>query len=411
MASPRKVVITGIGPVTPVGIGVDDFWAGMTGGRNGVRTITRFPIGDLPVSVAGEVDGFDPSAFLDTKEVRRMDRFSHFGVAAAKLAWADAGDPDVVAERGGVIFATGIGGIETLLTQYDVLRERGPGRVSPFMVPALMANAPGGHIAMHFGLTGPNFTTISACSSSNHAIAEAMRFIRDGTLDLCIAGGSESATLPITVAAFAQMTALTKNPDPETASRPFDARRDGFVISEGACALVMESAEHAKARGARIYCEVVGAGMSDDAFHITAPDPKGSGAALAMRWALQDAHAAPEDVTYINAHGTSTPLNDASEAAAIGAVLGEHARTVAISSTKSMTGHQMGAAGAVEGAVCALAITHGRIPPTIHHGEPDPEIDLDVTPNIARDLEVHLALSNSFGFGGHNTCVAFGRTT
>jgi 3-oxoacyl-[acyl-carrier-protein] synthase II len=389
---------------------VDDFWHGLTSGRNGIRTITRFPLGDLPVTLAGEVDGFEPRDHLDVKEARRTDRFTQFGIAAAALAWADAGDPDVVSERGGVIFATGIGGIETLLTQYDVLQSRGPGRVSPFMVPMLMANAPAGHVAMRFGLTGANLATISACSSSNHAIWEAMRLLRDGTLDLCIAGGSESATLPITVAAFSQMTALTKNPDPEFASRPFDAERDGFVLSEGACALIMETEEHAKSRGARIYCEVAGAGASDDAFHITAPDPKGSGATLAMRWALQDAGAEPSDVDYINAHGTSTPLNDASEAAAIANVLGEHATTVAVSSTKSMTGHQMGAAGAVEGAACALAITHGLIPPTIHHRTPDPDITMDVTPNQARELDVKLALSNSFGFGGHNTCVAFRAT-
>jgi 3-oxoacyl-[acyl-carrier-protein] synthase II len=403
----RRVVVTGIGPVTPVGIGVDDFWTGLVNGRNGVRTITRFPIDDLPVTVAGEVDGFEPSDFLDLKETRRTDRFTQFGVAAAKLAWADAGDPEVVAERGGVIFATGIGGIDTLLKQYDILREKGPGRVSPFMVPMLMANAPAGHIAMTFGLTGANFATISACSSSNHAIFEAMRLLREGTLDLCIAGGSESATSRITVAAFAQMTALTKNPDPEWASRPFDAKRDGFVLSEGACALIMETEEHARARGARIYCEVAGAGASDDAFHITAPDPKGSGAALAMRWALADAGEEPTAVDYINAHGTSTPLNDASEAVAIAAVLGDHARTVAVSSTKSMTGHQMGAAGAVEGAACALAIDRHVIPPTIHYATPDADIELDVTPNMARELDVSLALSNSFGFGGHNTCVAF----
>ena len=286
-----------------------------------MRTITRFPVDDLPVTVAGEVD-FDPLDHLDLKEARRTDRFTQFGVAAAKLAWADAGEPQIVAERGGVVFATGIGGIETLLNAYDVLKTKGPGKVSPFMVPMLMANAPAGHIAMTFGLTGANFATISACSSSNHAIFEAMRLLREGTLDLCIAGGSESATLPLTVAAFSQMTALTKNPDPDVASRPFDAQRDGFVLSEGACALIMETEEHAKARGARIYCEVAGAGASDDAFHITAPDPKGSGAVLAMRWALEDAGAQPNDVDYINAHGTSTPLNDASEAIAISAVFG-----------------------------------------------------------------------------------------
>jgi 3-oxoacyl-[acyl-carrier-protein] synthase II len=405
--SERKVVITGIGPVTSVGTGVDEFWTGMTGGRNGVRTITRFPIGDLPVSVAGEVDGFEATDFLDAKEARRTDRFTQFGIASAKLAWEDAANPEVVAERGGVIFATGIGGLETILNQHLVLLEKGPGRISPFMVPMLMANAPAGHIAMRFGLTGANFATISACSSSNHALFDALRLIRDGTLDLVIAGGSESATLPLTVAAFSQMTALTKNPDPETASRPFDAQRDGFVLSEGATTLIVESEEHARARGARIYCELAGAGASDDAFHITAPDPKGSGAALAMRWALQDAGAQPEDVTYINAHGTSTPLNDAAESAAIKGVLGDHAQHVAVSSTKSMTGHMLGAAGAVEGAVCALAIANGRIPPTIHYSTPDADCDLDVTPNRARDLQVDFALSNSFGFGGHNACVAF----
>jgi len=407
MSEQRRAVVTGIGPVTPVGIGVDAFWAGMVGGRNGIRTITRFPIDDLPVTLAGEVEGFEPSEFMDTKEARRTDRFTQFGLASAQLAWQDAGSPEVVAERGGVIFATGIGGIETLLTQHNVLLEKGPGRVSPFMVPMLMANAPAGHIAMRYGLTGANFATISACSSSNHALFEALRLIRSGTLDLVVAGGSESATLPLTVAAFSQMTALTKNPDPETASRPFDADRDGFVLSEGAVTLIVESEERALARGARIYCELAGAGASDDAFHITAPDPKGSGAALAMRWALDDAGAEPGDVTYINAHGTSTPLNDAAESAAIKGVLGDHARDVAVSSTKSMTGHMLGAAGATEAAVCAMAIAEGKIPPTIHHATPDPECDLDVTPNVARDLDVTFALSNSFGFGGHNACVAF----
>ena len=369
-----RVVVTGLGPVTPVGTGVDEFWAGLTSGRNGVRTITRFPIDDLPVTVAGEVDGFEPADFLETKEARRTDRFTQFGIASAKLAWEDAANPEVVAERGGVIFATGIGGIETLLTQHYVLLEKGPGRVSPFMVPMLMANAPAGHIAMRFGLTGANVATISACSSSNHAIGEAMRLLREGTLDLCIAGGSESATLPLTVAAFAQMTALTKNPDPETASRPFDADRNGFVLSEGACALILETEEHARRAARGSTARSPGPARRDDAFHITAPDPKGTGAALAMRWALDDAGEEPSAVDYINAHGTSTPLNDAAEAAAIAAVLGDDvAHRVAVSSTKSMTGHMLGAAGAVEGAACALAITHGMIPPTIHYETPDPE--------------------------------------
>jgi 3-oxoacyl-[acyl-carrier-protein] synthase II len=386
---------------------VDDFWTGLTSGRNGVRGITRFETTDLPVTVAGEVAGFNPADFLETKEARRTDPFTHYAIASASLAWTDAGEPEIVSDRGGVIFASGIGGIQTLLQQHLVLLEKGPNRVSPFMVPMLMANAAAGHLAMKFGLQGHNMATLSACASSNNALGEGMRLIRDGYLDLCIVGGSEAATVPLTVAAFAQMTALTKNPDPETASRPFDANRDGFVLSEGGASLILESEEHARARGARMYCEVAGYGASDDAYHITAPDPKGSGATLAMRWALQDADAQPTDVTYINAHGTSTPLNDASETVAIKAVLGDHAHDVAVSSTKSMTGHMLGAAGAVEGAACALAITNGRIPPTIHHETPDPDCDLDVTPNEARALDVTLALSNPFGFGGQNACIAF----
>ena len=407
MSQRRKVVITGIGPVTPVGTGVDEFWQGLSTGRNGVRTINAFDTSDLPVSVAGYPADFVATDHLDAKEARRTDPFAQYAIASAKLAWADAGEPDVRSDRGAVIYATGIGGVQTLLNQHDVLREKGAGRVSPFMVPMLMANAAGGHIAMHFGLTGPNYSTVSACSSSNHAIGESMRLIRDGYSDLVIAGGSEAATIPLTVAAFAQMTALTKNPDPETASRPFDAERNGFVLSEGGCALIMESEEHATARGARIYCEVAGYGASDDAYHITAPDPKGSGAAWAMTWALADAGEEAGAVTYVNAHGTSTPLNDAAETAAIKSVLGEHAHTVAVSSTKSMTGHMLGAAGAVEGAACALAIANGLIPPTIHYTTPDPDCDLDITPNEARELDVTLALSNSFGFGGANATVAF----
>jgi 3-oxoacyl-[acyl-carrier-protein] synthase II len=382
----ERVVITGIGAVTPVGTGVDDFWAGMTGGRNGIGAITQFPTDDLSVKVAGEVGGFDPTAYLGPKEVRRTDRVVQFALASTTLAWADAGEPEIVSERGGCIYATGIGGIQTLLDQHLVLLEKGPGRVSPFMVPMLMANAAAGHIA----------------------IGEGMRLIRDGYLDLCVVGGSEAATVPLTVAAFAQMTALTKNPDPETASRPFDADRDGFVLSEGAATLILESEEHARARGARVYCEVAGYGASDDAHHITAPDPKGTGATLAMRWALRDADAQPDEVSYINAHGTSTPLNDAAETVAIKAALGEEiAHRVAVSSTKSMTGHMLGAAGAVEGATCALAITHGIIPPTIHYATRDPDCDLDVVPNELRRMDVRLALSNSFGFGGQNACIAF----
>ncbi|HEU4355148.1 MAG TPA: beta-ketoacyl-ACP synthase II [Actinomycetota bacterium] len=404
----QKVLVTGIGPVTPIGTGVEEFWQGLTSGRNGIRRITRFDPSNLPVQLAAEVPDFDVSTWLDTKEARRTGLSTKYAIASAKLAWQDAGEPEVVAERGGVVFGTGIGAVETLLDQQAVMAERGPGRVSPFMVPGLMANAPAGHIAMLFGLMGPNLCTISACASSNHAVGEGMRLVRDGYLDLCVVGGTEAATLPLTIAAFSQMTALTKNPDPETASRPFDAERDGFVMSEGACALILESEAHASARGARVYAEVAGYGASADAFHITAPDPKGSGATLAMGWALRDAGEEPSAVDYVNAHGTSTPLNDAAETVAIKAALGEDvARRVAISSTKSMTGHMLGAAGAVEAAVCVLAIQRGAIPPTVHYRTPDPDCDLDYTPNEARDVDVRLALSNSFGFGGQNATVAF----
>lgn len=406
----ERVVVTGLGPVTPVGTGVEEFWTGLTTGRNGIGPIERFDASDLPVRLAGDVRDFDASLWMDAKEIRRTDRFVHYAIAAAKLAWQDAGTPEIPSERAAVVFSTGIGGIEWLLKQHSVLLEKGPGRVSPFMVPALMANAAAGHIAMIFGFTGPNFCTVSACASGAHAVGEGYRIVRDGLADLAIVGGSEAATLPLTIAAFAQMTALTKNPDPETASRPFDAARDGFVLSEGACALVIERADRAEARGARVYAEVAGYGASDDAFHITAPDPKGTGAAIAIRKALEDAGEEPSVVDYVNAHGTSTQLNDASETAALKTALGEDvAHRVAVSSTKSMTGHMLGAAGAVEAAASVLAIHRGLIPPTIHYETPDPDCDLDYVPNEARRAEVNFAISDSFGFGGQNAVVAFRR--
>lgn len=405
-----RVVVTGLGPVTPVGTGVEEFWTGLTTGRNGIGPIERFDPSDLPVRLAGDVRDFDPSRWMDPKEIRRTDRFVHYAIAAAKLAWEDAGAPEIPSERAAIVFSTGIGGIEVLLKQHSVLLEKGPGRVSPFMVPALMANAAAGHIAMIFGFTGPNFCTVSACASGAHAVGEGYRIVRDGLADLAIVGGSEAATLPLTIAAFAQMTALTKNPDPETASRPFDAARDGFVLSEGACALVIERADRAEARGARVYAEIAGYGASDDAFHITAPDPKGTGAAIAIRRALEDAGEEPSVVDYVNAHGTSTQLNDAGETAALKAALGDEvAHRVAISSTKSMTGHMLGAAGAVEAAASVLAIHRGMIPPTIHYETPDPDCDLDYVPNAARPAEVNFAISDSFGFGGQNAVVAFRR--
>lgn len=406
----ERVVVTGIGPVTPVGTGVEEFWTGLTTGRNGIGPIERFDPSDLPVRLCGDVRDFDPTLWMEAKEIRRTDRFVHYAIAAAKLAWQDAGTPEIPSERAAIVFSTGIGGIETLLRQHSVLLEKGPGRVSPFMVPALMANAAAGHIAMIFGFTGPNFCTVSACASGAHAVGEGFRIVRDGLADLALVGGSEAATLPLTVAAFAQMTALTKNADPETASRPFDAARDGFVLSEGACALVIERADRAEARGARVYAEIAGYGASDDAFHITAPDPKGTGAAIAIRRALEDAGEEPSVVDYVNAHGTSTQLNDASETAALKAALGDEvAHRVAVSSTKSMTGHMLGAAGAVEAAASVLAIQRGVIPPTIHYETPDPDCDLDYVPNEARVAEVNFAISDSFGFGGQNAVVAFRR--
>ena len=406
--SGRKVVVTGIGPVSPLGTGVEAFWKALAAGSSGIDFITRFDTSDLPVRLAGEVPEFVPTDWVDAKEARRTDRFVQFAVAAAKLAWEDAGNPEIQADRGGIVFATGIGGLESLLDQHLVMLEKGPGRVSPFMVPALMGNAAAGHVAMTLGLTGPNFCIVSACASGAHAVGEGYRMIKDGLADLAVAGGSEAATLPITVAAFAQMQALTKNPDPETASRPFDANRDGFVLSEGACALVLEDAERAAARGARAYAEVCGYGASDDAFHITAPDPKGSGAAIAIRRALEDAGEAAEVVDYVNAHGTSTPLNDASETQALKAALGDKdAHRTAVSSTKSMTGHMLGAAGAIEAAASVLAVARNVIPPTIHYETPDPECDLDYVPNEAREAPVRFAISNSFGFGGQNAVLAF----
>ncbi|MEX0833093.1 MAG: beta-ketoacyl-ACP synthase II [Actinomycetota bacterium] len=405
--SDRTVVVTGIGPVTPIGTGLGEFWESLKSGRSGIGPIEQFDTSDLPVKLAGEVNDFDPSEFLDKKEIRRTDRFVHFALAASKLAWDDAGTPEIASDRAGVVLATGIGGLQSLLNQHSVMLEKGPGRVGPFMVPALMGNAAAGHIAMHMGFTGPNLCTVSACASGAHGVGEGYRMIRDGMIDLAIVGGSEAATVPLTIAAFAQMQALTKNPDPETASRPFDAQRDGFVLSEGACVLVLEDAERAAARGARVYAEVAGYGASADAFHITAPDPKGTGAALAMKWALDDAGEDPGAVDYINAHGTSTPLNDAAETQAIKAALGdENAYKPAVSSSKSMTGHMLGASGAVEAAVSALAIANSVIPPTIHYKTPDPECDLDYVPNEAREADVRLALSNSFGFGGQNAVLA-----
>jgi 3-oxoacyl-[acyl-carrier-protein] synthase II len=405
----RRVVVTGIGPVTPVGIGLKAFWDGIVDGRSGGGDVTLFDASEFPVRTACEVRDFDATAFMEPKAIKRTDRAIHFAVAAAKLAWEDAGTPQVEPSRTAVVVSTGIGGLTTMLAQTRVLFDRGPGKVSAFLVPAMMPNASAGQVAMEMGFTGPNVCIVTACAAGAHGVGEGYRYIVDGLADVCLAGGTEAVITPLSMAGFAQMGALSRHPDGARASRPFDAERDGFVLSEGACVLVLEEAERAAARGARVYAELAGYGASADAYHITAPEPQGTGAVLAIEAALADAGEAPEAVDYINAHGTSTPLNDASETRAVKKVFGDHAHKVPISSTKSMTGHMLGAAGAVEAAVAALAVAEGVVPPTTNYETPDPDCDLDYVPNEARKVDVRFALSNSFGFGGQNAVLALRR--
>ncbi len=410
-----RVVITGLGAVSPVGNDVDATWKGLLAGTSGGGPITLFdPTEDFATRIACEVKEFDPSLYLDAKEERRYDRFAQFAVAVSQQAMNCAGlnaRPDSVPpERFGVIFGSGIGGMETFEEQCRTLIERGAGRVSPFFIPMYIPDIAAGLISIRFGAYGPNFATVSACASSAHAIGVAFRSIERGECDLVIAGGSEASVTPLAVAGFASMKAMsTRNDDGARASRPFDATRDGFVIGEGAGALVLESLEHARERGAEPIAEIVGCGLSADAYHITSPAPEGQGAQYAMRLALEDAGVAPEDVDYINAHGTSTPQNDATETIAVKAVFGDAAYDLVMGSTKSMTGHLLGAAGGLEAVVCALACRDGRIPPTINFTEPDPECDLDYAHDGMRERDVALALTNSFGFGGHNVCLAIRR--
>ena len=404
----RKVVVTGIGPATPIGIGREAFWSSLTSGRSGIGAITRFDSEGFSVRVAGEVQDLDPSEFMEPKEVRRTDRFVHLALAAAQLAHRDSGSPALVPERTAVLMGAGIGGMETLEEQVRILVERGPDRVSPFMVPAMMPNAAAGQVAMALGLTGPNLGVVTACAASTHAIGEAFRTIREGRAEVAFAGGADASITPVSIAAFARMGALSRNPVAERASRPFDRARDGFVLSEGACVLVLEDAEQARTRGATVYAEIAGYGATADAFHVTQPEPEGLGAIAAMQAALSEAGESPDAVGYINAHGTSTPLNDVSEARAIRKVFGEH--PVAVSSTKSMTGHLLGAAGGLEAAATALALHEGTLPPTINLEDPDPECHMDHVANEARHEQVSLALSNSFGFGGHNAVLALRRS-
>ncbi len=406
-----RVAVTGIGMVTPLGNDTATSWAALTQGISGVGPITHFDASGHETRIAAEVKGFDPLLYMDRKEVRRNDRFTQFALAATKQALDDAKlDIAPVAEEAGIIIGSGIGGLVTMHEQFKLLFERGPDRISPFFSTMTPIDLAAGSISIALGLGGPNFAVVSACATGAHAIGEAYETIRRGDARVMVAGGSEAAIQPVSIASFGNMRALSRrNDDPAHASRPFDAERDGFVMGEGAGVLILEDMEYAQARGARIYAELAGYGATADAHHITDPAPEGRGLVRAMRRALQKGGIAPEEVDYINAHGTSTPPNDRSETAAVKNLFGAHAYKLAVSSTKSMTGHMMGAAGGVEAAISVLSIYHGILPPTINYTHPDPECDLDYVPNEARRADVRVALSNSMGFGGHNAVLAFRR--
>jgi 3-oxoacyl-[acyl-carrier-protein] synthase II len=402
----RKVVVTGLGLVSPLGTEVDAFWQSLITGQCGIDRISTFDASAFDCQIAAEVRNFDPTPALPSpKEIRRTDRFSQFGVFAAWKALRDCGIDLEKANRDaiGVFIGSGIGGLTTVTEQHRVLLERGPGRLSPFMIPMLISNMASGLVSMYHNLRGPNYATCSACATSNHALGEAWRTIKMGDADMILAGGAEAAIIPVGIGGFCAMRAMSvRNNDPKHASRPFDLDRDGFVMGEGAGVVVLEELEHAKARGARIYCELAGYGNTADAHHLTAPSPAGEGANRCMKMALRNAGLNPEDVSYINAHGTSTPQGDIAETEAVKNVFGAHARKLVVSSTKGATGHMLGAAGAVEAIVCAKAIQTGIIPPTINLEKPDPQCDLDYAPNQARETPVFAAVNNSFGFGGHN---------
>jgi len=408
--SHKRVVVTGMGVIASLGHNVEDFWANILAGKNGVDKVTLFDAKDYTCQIGAEVRGWDATQHMDPKEVRRNDRYTHFGFCAAKQAVANAKldmtkeDPD----RVGVIIGSGIGGMMTIETQHSVLLARGPRKVSPFMIPSLISNMCGGLVAIELGARGPNFGVVSACATATHAIGESLRMIRTGEADVMICGGSEAAITPLAYAGFCSMKAMsTNNETPQKASRPFDAGRDGFIMGEGAGILVIESLEHALARGATICCELAGYAATCDAYHITSPDPEGKGLSLAMNRALNDARVAPGEVDYINAHGTSTPYNDKFETLAIKKVFGDHARKVHISSTKSMTGHLLGAAGGIESIISVKAIQSGQVPPTINYETPDPECDLNYTPNVKQAAEIKTVMSDNLGFGGQNAALVF----
>ena len=414
----RRVVITGLGALTPVGNTVEEFWSALTQGKSGIGPITKFDAHEkadngeykFVTRIAGEVRNFDELKYVDKKDARRLDPYLKYAMACAVMAVEDSGldTARLDAARFGVLIGSGIGGISSLLEAHKMLLDRGPDRVSPFFIPMLIINMASGLVSMRFGAKGPNSAVVTACATGNHALGDAFRLIQRGDADVMIAGGAEAIVVPLTIAGFCSMKAMsTRNDDPQKASRPFDAGRDGFVCGEGGGILVLEALEHAVRRDARIYGEIIGYGMTGDAHHMTAPDPEGDGAARAMTGALTDARLAPSDVDYINAHGTSTPYNDKFETLAIKRVFGEHARKLAISSTKSMTGHLLGAAGGIEAIATVLALHHGMLPPTINYETPDPDCDLDYVPNQARKHDAETALSNAFGFGGTNATLAF----
>jgi 3-oxoacyl-[acyl-carrier-protein] synthase II len=411
---PRRVVITGLGALSPLGSDVAATWAAIVAGRSGVGPITLFDATGYDTRIAGEVKGFDPVARFGRKEARRMARLTQLTLAAAEAALADAGLSDVSAtvppDRAGVIVGSGMGALDPIHEAAETLRERGPGRLSPFFVPMMLADTPAAAISIAHGLAGPNLAVYTACATGNNALGEAAATIRRGAADVMIAGGAEACILPLALAGFGTMGAIsTRNDDPERASRPFDAERDGFIVSEGAALLVLEEREHALRRGATIHGEFMGYGSSADAYHITMPMAEGQGAAASMRAALQDAGLGIGDVDYINAHGTSTPLNDRAETAAIKHLFGERANEIPVSSTKSMTGHLLGAAGALEAILCLLALRDGLVPPTINYEHPDPACDLDYVPNTTRPAALRVVMSNAFGLGGHNATIILGR--
>lgn len=408
----RRVVVTGLGAVTPIGHDVPAMWANLLAGASGAGPITSFDASAHATRIAAEIQGFDPSPYLSPKELKRTERFVQFAVAASKQAFGDSGI-DLSREdpfRIGVLIGSGMGSLGLIEQQHEFLKTRGPGKISPFMIPMIIVNMAPGQVAISLGVKGPNACTATACASGAHGVGEAFRVIQHGDAEVMIAGGTESCITPLSIGGFCALMALSRRNDaPANASRPFDKDRDGFVMGEGAGVMVLEELEHAKKRGARIYAEMVGYGRTGDAYHMTAPDPEGAGAAHAMAAALADAKMTPEQVSYINAHGTSTELNDKIETLAIRRVFKDHAKKVPVSSTKSMMGHLIGAAGGVEAIISVLTIHHSAIPPTINYETPDPECDLDYVPNHARQLPVDAALSNSLGFGGHNATILFRR--